>query len=60
MKTKFNIEDIVFLITDVDQKPRIVTGLIIRKNSIIYYLTCGIDETTHYDFEIVKEKNYLI
>ncbi|MEY3499632.1 MAG: hypothetical protein RL308_1301 [Bacteroidota bacterium] len=60
MKTKFNIEDIVFLITDVDQKPRIVTGLIIRKNSIIYYLTCGIDETTHYDFEIVKEKNYLL
>lgn len=60
METKFNIEDIVFLITDIDQKPRIVTGLIIRKNSIIYYLTCGTDETSHYDYEIVKEKNYLL
>lgn len=60
MNNKFNIEDIVFLITDTEQKSRMVTGLVVRKTGIVYYLTCGTEETSHYDFEIVKDKNYLI
>ena len=31
INNKFNIGDIVFLITDTEQKNRIITGLIIRE-----------------------------
>jgi len=55
---KFEIGEIVFLITDTDQSQRMVTGLTIRKDCIIYYLTCGITETSHYDYEIASDKNF--
>lgn len=58
IKNEFNIGEIVFLITDENQLERIVTGLIIRKNSIIYYLSCGTTETSHYSFEIATNKNF--
>ena len=55
---KFNFEEVVYLITDVDQNLRIITGIQITKDSIIYRLACGITESWHYDFEIVKDKNF--
>lgn len=58
IKNEFNIGEIVFLITDENQLERIVTGLIIRKDSIIYYLSCGTTETSHYSFEIATNKNF--
>ncbi len=58
IKNEFNIGEIVFLITDENQLERIVTGLTIRKNSIIYYLSCGTTETSHYSFEIATNKNF--
>jgi len=60
IKTKFDIGQIVFLATDSEQRARIVTGIIIRPSGIIYYLTCGSEETTHYDIEFTLEKNYII
>jgi hypothetical protein len=56
----FNLKDVVFLKTDQEQKPRIVTGLWVRYNSITYALSCAETETYHYDFEISSEKNILI
>lgn len=60
IKTKYNIGQVVFLATDTDQKQRIITGIIVRPNSVIYYLSCGSEETTHYDIEFALEKNYII
>lgn len=58
--TKYNIGDIVFLKTDSEQLPRIVTGILLRNESYIYYLSNSITETTHYDFEISIEINELV
>jgi hypothetical protein len=53
---KFNLKETVYLKTDPDQLPRIVTGILIRPSHVVYYLISGIEETGHYDFEITKEK----
>jgi len=58
--SKFKIKQTVFLITDIDQHPRIVVGILVRDNSIQYELASGIECTWHYDFEITEEKNVLI
>jgi len=60
LDTKYKIGDIVFLITDTEQLSRIVTGVLIRPAGIIYYLSCGVTETNHYEIEIVYDKNYSI
>jgi hypothetical protein len=59
IKTKYSIGDFVYLITDEDQKKRIITGIIIRPSGVIYYVSCGDAETTHYDIEITKDKIYI-
>ena len=56
---KFNIVDKVYLETDSDQNERVVTGLYIRQTSITYGLSCGTNESWHYDFEIIVQKNVL-
>ena len=58
---KYEFGQEVYLKTDVDQRVRIVTSLIIRPNGCISYeLSCGVDTRWHYDFEISTEKNVLI
>lgn len=57
---KFNIEEVVFLITDEDQKQRIVTGIQISTTGIIYRLAQGVNESWHYDYEIATNKNFTI
>jgi hypothetical protein len=56
---KYWIGDIVYLITDVDQKERIVTGVDIRQSGVSYNLSYGSDDSDHYDIEISKEKDVL-
>jgi len=56
MTFKYNIGQEVYLKTDPDQLKRPVTGILLRKGSIIYYLSSGVDETSHYDFEITTER----
>lgn len=60
INTNYDIGQIVFLATDENQKARIITGIIVRPSGIIYYLTCGSEETTHYEIEFELEKNYSI
>lgn len=57
---KFEIGQTVYLKTDLEQKPRIVTRLEIRPSDIIYVLNSGLEESYHYDFEINVEKDILI
>jgi len=54
----YNISDIVYLKTDVDQKERIVTGILIQPQGIEYRVCCGADITYHFDFEITTDKAY--
>lgn len=51
---KFEIEDIVYLITDSELYPRMVTGFKVTKHDVTYELTCGTQVTWHYEFEISK------
>lgn len=57
---KYTFGDIVYLATDVDQSPRIVTEVIVAKDSILYELSCGERCSNHYDIEITSEKNVLL
>jgi hypothetical protein len=57
---KFNFGDIVYLKTDPDQRPRIVTRFSVGATSMTYELTCGTVCSWHLDFEISTEKDVLI
>ena len=61
INNKFNLGDVVYLITDIEQRPRIVTGIKLRMNDLLVYeLACICKETNHFEVEISKEKNILI
>ena len=57
---KFSIGQTVYLKTDIEQLPRIVYKFIVYRDSILYAVTQGVNESEHYDFEISKNKNELI
>jgi len=56
----FDIGDIVFLKTDSEQLPRVITGILMRPNGFLYYLSNSTNETSHYEIEISKEVNETI
>lgn len=57
MNTEFQLGQIVYLITDEDQLPRMVTGITIRPGGTnIYHLSMSGDETTHYAIEIASDR----
>lgn len=56
INTEYDIGEKVYLITDVDQKVRIVTAIKITLNGLIYGLSCDTTECYHYDIEISREK----
>lgn len=60
INNKYKIEDVVFLITDENQLPRIVTAIQISQYELIYKLVGGTSESWHYDYEIATNKNFLI
>lgn len=48
---KYEIKQKVYLLTDEDQKERIITGLrMCAGGEIIYQLSCGASVSDHYDF----------
>ena len=55
---KFEIGNTVYLVTDIDQFPRLVTGFLVRKYDIMYELSSGQFCSNHMDFEITQEKDY--
>lgn len=57
IQTKYKIGDVVFLITDIGQLPRLITGVLIRPSGISFYLSAGDVETHHYQIEFVRDKN---
>lgn len=56
IENKFEIGQTVYLITDEDQKPRLVISIRVNKYDLIYELNSGTIASFHYDFEISEEK----
>ncbi len=56
----FNLKQIVYLKTDVDQLPRIVLYIIVGDKEILYGLRQGSNYEIYSDFEITSEKNLTI
>lgn len=52
----FNIEDIIFLKHDVEQLPRMIIEIRIRKEDILYEVQSGVVISSHHSFEMSKEK----
>ncbi len=60
-ETEFAFGDIVYLKTDVEQKPRIVKGYYVhRTNDIdpIIYVASGEMVTSHLEIELTHDKTY--
>lgn len=58
---KFNIGDMLYLVTDEEQKLRICTAIKISPNSqILYEMSYGSSTSNHYEFELSKEENVLL
>lgn len=55
--TKYTFGNIVYLKTDNEQLPRMVTGIYLTPNGFIYYLSNGESESKHYDIEITSNVN---
>lgn len=56
---KFSLNQIVYLITDSEQKRRIVTKIMVNPNGISYQLSCGASDSDHYECEISEEVDVL-
>ena len=58
INNKFELKQTVYLKTDTEQSPRIVTAMTIRDTSIIYELSCGTVTTWHIAYEISEDRVY--
>lgn len=61
INNKYNLEDKVYLVTDMEQYPRMVLGITLNIGGVITYLVgCSDGEpTTHYECELSDEKNVI-
>lgn len=60
MDRNFDIGDFVYLRHDIEQRPRMVIEIRIRKYDIIYEVQSGTEISSHHDFEMSKEKTILL
>lgn len=58
---KYDFGEIVYLKTDSDQEKRIVTAIkVYPAGDIIYQLSCGTENSDHYEFEISREEDTVL
>jgi hypothetical protein len=58
IENKFDLGELVYLITDEEQKQRMVTKIqIFLDGSVMYMLSMGTLNSDHYEKEISEEKN---
>ena len=55
----YNFGDIVYIISDTDQQKRMVTAIQVSPGEVIYRLSCGTENSWHYDFEVTREKSVI-
>lgn len=57
--SKFDIGQIVYLRTDSEQSPRMVTKIGYSPNGLIsYQLACGVDDTCHFELEMSEVRSF--
>lgn len=56
VENNFSICDMVYLKHDIEQLPRMIIEIRIRKYDIIYEVQSGLDISSHHDFELSKNK----
>lgn len=59
INNKFNTGQMVYLIHDNDQHQRMITQIIVTPNGHTYILSCGGDESEHYEIEISEDKTVI-
>lgn len=57
---EYNMGDIVYVKTDSEQLPRIVTAIIVTGRDILYECAVFVDISSHYGFELSPEKDILL
>lgn len=58
--TEFDIEEIVYLKTDIDQRPRqIVSFEVFKQGEILYKVIQSNLASYHYEFELSRDKDIL-
>ena len=60
IENKFNIGDFVYLVTDDEQKKRLITSIKISPNGITYELTQSTLSEWYFDIEFSLDKDILI
>lgn len=60
IRTKYDFGDTVYLKTDGDQSPRMVTGVILSPGQVMYELSQGVSNSRYYDFEISSSINLVL
>lgn len=60
INNKYEIGQVVYLKTCVNQWPRIVLSMLVYKDGeIMYKVGCGTEVSEHYEFEIASEVNVI-
>ena len=61
VENEFSFGETVYLKTDKEQSPRIVTCIMCYKaGELIYKLSCGTSSSEHYGYEVSKEVNVVL
>ena len=55
--TKYDIGQLVYLITDSEQLDRMITCIKISPNGLVYTLAQGVNETYHFEIELSSKRN---
>lgn len=58
INTKYNIGQVVYLLTDEDQKERIITAIMLEGANTAYRLNFAGTQTWHFDFEMTESRDY--
>lgn len=58
-KFEFEIGETVYLKTDTEQHPRIITGINITENGVIFRIMFVTTESWHYGFEMSKDRDII-
>lgn len=57
--TEYALAELVYLVTDVDQHPRMIVGVVIHPTGMSYELAFGDSSSGHCEIEITREPNII-
>ena len=59
INTPYNLGDILYLKTDIEQLERMICKIVVQQGLIMYGLALGSTYSEHYDFEITAKKDLM-